>query len=228
MGRLIRWIKTHKILAIFILLCIFVGPLLLIRFFYLIAMFYGADNSTLEWITADLLEYIALSLTLIGTLCLSVLAVWQNYEYGRRSEALEEKVLKWQQDVQERADKKLVPRFFITWQGDLDTFQSLIVHVQNISEATISNFTITRTFCGDKNGSYDHNYLSIPTIPIVLLPNAEPIKILLVNKPRMDKFIYIGFNFKCIDIFGDLHSFEAKIDIQGITYTGSAFSIKEI
>ena len=155
-AKAINWVTENPVKAIVLALIIAFLPLFLVLILSNYAETQKATAEQIVWIRTNLLSYFGTMLTFLGTITLSIIAVWQNKEHGQRTYEL-------QAQIHEQEIRRQSPRFLILEENSNGNCRELILSVKNVSSQTVSSLSFTGLFGMVDGVKRDKNLLRSPT-----------------------------------------------------------------
>lgn len=208
MDKLFEWIKKNPKKAIGIVVAgisfLSVGIPIIIHIAFKIAAPY--DFFEAEWEAGNVLEYYGAILGFFGTVALSALALYQNYEIKKESDAR-------QALLEQKEYEKEMPWFSIKNLSCSGNYGNLNLSILNASDNVAHDLEVSNFKIEDAEGVCICESKQAKLRRSELLGNAET-EIEFTNDGISGENIKIVFQIKCKDKFRKLHTYSASYQIE--------------
>lgn len=222
MNRFFEWIKKHPGKTIFFIILINALIILGVPAIINICFKNAAPVGWLEaeWSAGDALGYYGDVLGFLGTVLLSALALYQNYEIKKASD--EKQAL-----IEEREYKKEMPSFKIKHLHCGGNFGDLSLTIFNISSNIAYDLEVDNFKVEDTAGKCVCKSKKVDLKRKELLGNTETI-IDFTNDILSGTKLKLTFQIKCKDKFKDSHTYIVSSYIEDAEKLGNEYKIIEI
>ena len=192
-------VKKYKFIAVFtIVFAIIVIPII-IHFIFKINL--NIELLVAEWSAGEFLEYYGNTLSFIGTIILSILALWQNHEIKVESE-------KHNQMLEKMQKIRNTPRFVGEKRASNKDNRNLEIILKNATdnlayEVKAYDFTML-----DKENKIKYNYKKTMEKSVI---QKDDYLIIQLNNPQFTDTDYLNFKVECWDEFLIKHQYKGEI-----------------
>lgn len=208
MEKIFDWIKNNKrktmIYSIIGILILIVGIPIIIHVLYIIpAPIWWLDTA---WEAEHVLEYYGAILGFLGTVVLSALALYQNYEIKRESDARQ--VL-----IEKMAYAKEMPLFIVKNSSCGGNYSNLCVSIFNISDNAAYDLNVSKFTVANVQGDIVLEALEAKIRRTELLGKVET-EIEFTNRALYGENLKIAFQLKCKDKLQNAHIYNVSLQIE--------------
>lgn len=203
MEKWFSWIKDNIPMVILILLLLIVGVPFGIYVSFKIPAPIGFLEAGPGWNEGTVLGYYGSVLSFLGTVLLSMLAIYQNMEIkkeaDKRTEALE--------------TEKNSPKLICNARGCSGNYKELRCELENISNNLANKITVSNFNIYSENGDFIYKSENVK-LPQNTLRENEKFEFNFINNDLEGKNLNLNFSVRCEDKFKKIHKYNASMLIK--------------